>query len=80
MHGGKDRKDGTDIAGTWIKIHHNTFWPKHRHVIGIYGTPEQNCHIYLNWFPNHNDPKFQSGKPAVIHGERTFVENNKYGR
>jgi len=25
MHGGKDRRDGTDIAGTKILIHHNTF-------------------------------------------------------
>ena len=25
MHGGRDRKDGTDIAGTKIFIHHNTF-------------------------------------------------------
>src|SRR5690606_6776055 len=25
MHGGRDRKDNTTIAGTWMKIHHNTF-------------------------------------------------------
>jgi len=25
MHGGKGRRDGTDIAGTKILIHHNTF-------------------------------------------------------
>jgi len=25
MHGGADRKDDTDVAGDWIRIHHNTF-------------------------------------------------------
>ncbi|MDP6380657.1 MAG: hypothetical protein QF662_04855, partial [Phycisphaerae bacterium] len=25
MHGGRDREDGTDIAGDWMNVHHNTF-------------------------------------------------------
>ena len=25
MHGGRDRQDGTDVAGGWMHIHHNTF-------------------------------------------------------
>jgi hypothetical protein len=39
MHGGRDRGDGTDIAGDWIHIHHNTFVG--RKTIHIRGTPNQ---------------------------------------
>lgn len=39
MHGGRDRGDGTDIAGDWIHLHHNTFVKKK--TIHIRGTPNQ---------------------------------------
>jgi hypothetical protein len=49
MHGGKDRKDGTNIAGDWMKIHHNTFnssvWP-----VVIRGIPNEMSEIHHNWF------------------------------
>ena len=49
MHGGEDRKDGTDIAGTWLKIHHNTFRARIR-AIWIRGVPQEGAEIYQNWF------------------------------
>lgn len=77
MHGGSDRKDGTDIAGTWIKIHHNTFRALQT-PINIRGTPEKECQVYENWFPNHTNPKDKGGKPAALHKEKTVLENNRY--
>jgi len=50
MHGGADRKDGTDIAGDWIKIHHNTFRATGVRAIVIRGKPRQKADIHHNWF------------------------------
>jgi hypothetical protein len=49
MHGGRDRSDGTDIAGDWMHIHHNTFLSTNRHV-GIRGKPSQGAEVHNNWF------------------------------
>jgi len=49
MHGGRDRKDGTNIAGDWLKIHHNTFWSRMR-AIAIRGVPQETAEIHHNWF------------------------------
>jgi len=56
MHGGADRKDGTDIAGDWIKIHHNTFRATGVRAIVIRGRPAQSAEIHHNWFL-HSDPQ-----------------------
>jgi len=50
MHGGRDRKDGTDVAGTWIRIHHNTFRAVHVPAVVIRGRPEKLAEIHHNWF------------------------------
>ena len=55
MHGGKDRKDETDIAGDWIKIHHNNFRATQVSAIVIRGRPTQKAEIHHNWFL-HTDP------------------------
>jgi hypothetical protein len=73
MHGGRDRKDGTDIAGTTITIHHNTFRAPETPVV-IRGVPDDACKVSRNWFPRHPDPGH-----AVIGSDRTFVEENAYG-
>ncbi|MBI3945176.1 MAG: hypothetical protein HY321_04600 [Armatimonadetes bacterium] len=49
MHGGADRGDGTDIAGDWMHVHHNTFGGKERHVV-IRGVPSHGAWIHNNWF------------------------------
>ena len=49
MHGGRDRRDGTDIAGTWMEIYSNTFRAPAR-AIAIRGVPEERADIYDNWF------------------------------
>jgi len=56
MHGGADRKDGTDIAGDSIKIHHNTFKATGVRAIVIRGRTVQSADIHHNWFM-HSDPR-----------------------
>ena len=50
MHGGRDRKDGTDIAGDLIKIHHNTFRATSVRAVVIRGRPTKSVDIHHNWF------------------------------
>jgi hypothetical protein len=73
MHGGRDRKDGTDIAGTTILIHHNAFWAPTSPIV-IRGVPEEGCHVYRNWFPRHGEPG-----AAVRASGNTKIEDNAYG-
>ncbi len=72
MHGGRDRKDGTDIAGTSIEIYNNTFRAPQTPVV-IRGVPEDKCHVHHNWFVRHNE----SGR-AVRSSDRTKVFRNIY--
>ena len=73
MHGGRDRKDGTDIAGTTMEIYNNTFLAPQRAVV-IRGVPEEKCDVHNNWFVKHQDVK-----QAVRAEEKTIVHNNLYG-
>ena len=56
MHGGADRKDGTDIAGDVISIHHNTFKATSVRAIVIRGKPTETVDIHHNWFL-HSGPE-----------------------
>jgi hypothetical protein len=73
MHGGRDRKDGTDTAGTSIEIYNNTFRAPNLPV-KIRGVPQAKCEVHHNWFPKHG-----SAAQAVQASGRTKVENNAYG-
>ncbi|MHC4177388.1 MAG: right-handed parallel beta-helix repeat-containing protein [Planctomycetota bacterium] len=73
MHGGRDRKDGTDVAGTTILIHHNTFRAPNTPVV-IRGVPQDTCRVYGNWFPRHAGPR-----QAVRASKNTHVKDNAYG-
>ncbi|MBI4024164.1 MAG: right-handed parallel beta-helix repeat-containing protein [Verrucomicrobia bacterium] len=53
MHGGADRKDGTDLAGDWMNIHHNTFRATTVCAIVIRGRPAHGAAIHHNWFLHH---------------------------
>ncbi len=74
MHGGRDRKDGTDIAGTWMKIYNNTFVATHQRAIVIRGVPEEEALIHHNWFYIPNP-----GNKVVASSGNTKVTNNVYG-
>lgn len=73
MHGGRDRKDGTDIAGTAIKIHNNTFRAPQTPVV-IRGVPQETCEVHSNWFVKHDG----AGR-AVRTSGKTRVFDNAYG-
>jgi len=53
MHGsvesGGVKWDGHNIAGEWIRIHHNTFRAPVAAVV-IRGLPREGCEIHHNWF------------------------------
>ena len=74
MHGGRDRKDGTDIAGTRIEIYNNTFRAEQTPVV-IRGVPEEACDVHRNWFVRHEGPA-----RAVRAAAQTKVHDNAYGR
>jgi hypothetical protein len=73
MHGGRDRKDNTDIAGTSIEISNNTFRAPQTPIV-IRGVPQETCKVHNNWFAAHTE----SAK-AVRASKRTIVTNNAYG-
>ena len=72
MHGGSDRDDGTDIAGTSIMIYNNTFRAKESAVV-IRGIPEEKCEVYQNWFPVH-----KRKQRAVRASQKTTARDNLY--
>ena len=74
MHGGRDRKDGTDIAGTSIEIHNNTFGAPQTPVV-IRGVPQETCEVHHNWFVKHRQPS-----QAVRSSGNTNVFENVYTR
>lgn len=72
MHGGRDRDDGTDIAGTTIQIYNNTFRAPQTPVV-IRGVPQDVCEVHHNWFVKH------APGSAVRGSDRTVVRDNVYG-
>jgi hypothetical protein len=56
MRGGRDRDDGTDIAGDWFKIHHNTFRARMPSIV-LRGRPAKEAEFYNNWFVRHKKRK-----------------------
>jgi hypothetical protein len=48
VHGGADRHDCTNIAGTAFVIHHNTFLQSHKPAVRMRGTPMTGAWIYKN--------------------------------
>jgi len=74
MHGGRDREDGTDVAGSKIEIHHNTFRVPNKTPIVIRGTPTEPAEVHHNWFPMHD-----SKETAVRCETNVNITDNVYG-
>jgi len=74
MHGGRDRNDGTDIAGTSIEIANNTFRAPNTPV-SIRGVPQEKCAVHHNWFQKQHEPK----NSVKGFSKNTKVFNNAYG-
>ena len=75
MHGGRNRKDGTDIAGTWMKISNNTFRSRQKALM-VSGLPEETIEVHHNWFI-HGSPE----EAVLPHDapEQVKIDNNAYG-
>jgi hypothetical protein len=73
MHGGRDRQDGTDTAGTTIEIYNNTFRAPQPAVV-IRGVPQDRCDVHHNWFLRH-----ARTQQAVRAEAKTQVHDNVYG-
>ncbi len=73
MHGGRDREDKTNIAGTSIDIHNNTFRAAKTPVV-IRGAPQKKCDVHHNWFVKHGQAKH-----AVRAEKRTNIFDNTFG-
>jgi hypothetical protein len=78
MHGGRDRKDGTDIAGTRMNVHHNTFRSRKTPIV-IRGVPEEEAEVHHNWFFHHR-PEGQPGNNPVRYDSKTNIHANAYGK
>jgi hypothetical protein len=76
MHGGADRKDGTNIAGNSILIHHNTFKLVEQSAIVIRGRPIIKAEIYNNLFYN---PDSSLTIKQIAEKGNMKIYNNKYG-
>jgi hypothetical protein len=50
VHGGADRRDGTDIAGTLFWVHHNTFLQSDKPAFRIRGVPIAEARVWGNEF------------------------------
>lgn len=74
MHGGRDRKDGTNIAGKNIRVYGNTFYVPQQRAVVIRGEPVETCEVYQNWFVYHDTPA-----GAVRGEEKTRAFDNLYG-
>ena len=74
MHGGRDRKDGTDVAGGWMHVHHNTFRVSGQRAVVIRGTPEDQAVIEHNWFHHRTE------RGAIGCEGRVTVRDNAWGR
>lgn len=72
MHGGRDREDGTDIAGTSIEIYNNTFRAPQTPIV-IRGVPEEKCDVHHNWFLRHRE-----AAQSVNSSGKTRVYENVY--
>lgn len=76
MHGGRDRNDGSDIAGSWAKIHHNIVEAGQFPGVVIRGLPIEGIRIYNNEFIN---PDPQRTIMLLAGAERIEVEGNLFG-
>lgn len=79
MHGGRDRGDGTNIAGDWVNIHNNIVCVTDQRAIAIRGVSQDQSFVQNNWF-YHAAPasNVMSPWPCDAASKITF-EDNAYG-
>lgn len=73
VHGGKDRKDCTNIAGSAFVIHHNTFLQSSKPAVRIRGIPMRGAFIYKN--ETHDDSRGHAFSQTNSSGNFSVVDN-----
>jgi hypothetical protein len=76
MHGGVDRGDDTNIAGDWMKFHHNTVRATRHPSIVIRGIPRETTTVDHNWFLA---PDATTIEPRVEPTDYLTIGENRYG-
>jgi hypothetical protein len=76
MHGGADRADGTDVAGSWIKIHDNIVEAAQFPAVAIRGRPLGPVAIYGNRFRN---PDPERTITLAVAGAGIEIRDNQFG-
>lgn len=71
MHGGRDRKDGTELAGDKMRIHHNTFRCPKKAVI-IRGVPASETELTHNWFYHASPEKSVRYEDQIRFGQNAY--------
>jgi len=79
MHGGRDRGDGTDIAGDRVAIHHNTFRTDQVRAVVIRGVPQEPSEIAGNWL-FHAEPANAFAPWPMGGATNVDCHDNAYGR
>lgn len=71
-HGGRNRKDGTNVAGTWMEVTHNSFFCE-RMALKVRDEPEERVHVAGNCFMHGSQSQAAQGQA------RTELGANAYG-
>jgi hypothetical protein len=79
MHGGGDRDDGTNIAGDWRRVRHNTFQGATQRAVVIRGVPQEKAQIHHNWFAAPQPGPAVIGPWPLPGRTHVVVEENAYG-
>lgn len=83
MHGGKDRGDGTEVAGRRVHIHHNRILSTAVHVFIHRGIPQEEVRIEENELAHTTEKSaigYYNGVTAKAVQGRFFFERNEFGR
>ncbi len=75
LHDGRDRNDGTDIAGTTIEIYNDTFRMPQPPIV-IRSAPEEKCAIHHTWFVNAENATRDVYPSAKTKTETTATARN----
>jgi hypothetical protein len=83
MHGGKDRGDGTEIAGRRVHIHHNRILSTAVPVFIHRGIPQEEVRIEFNQLAHSNEKSaigyYNGVTRSAVSGKFVF-EKNEFGR
>jgi pectate lyase len=80
MHGGKDRRDGTNIGGERVLIHHNIFTNPKVRAVAIRGIPGNKADIYNNWFAQDKPGTEVINPWPATQDSNVFFRNNAFGK